>query len=188
VSDPSTLRTQRLLLRRWKGEDRAPYAAMNADPVVMEHFPAPLTRAQSDASVDRFERVWDERGLGLWAARRLDSGGFVGHVGLSPAEFDADFTPAVEVGWRLVAAEWGRGFATEGARAALASGFDQHGLAEIVSFTAESNERSWRVMERLGMRRDTDGDFDHPNVPEGHPLRRHRLYRLSSDDWARRSG
>jgi len=118
------------------------------------------------------------RGYGLWAVERKDTAGFIGYVGLWPATFPAHFTPAVEVGWRLAADQWGHGYATEAARAALAHGFDSLGLEEIVSFTSSVNVRSWRVMERLGMRRDANGDFEHPNVPEGHPLRPHILYRI----------
>ena len=173
-----TIRTDRLALRAWRDEDREPFADMNADPVVMEHFVRRLDRARSDAFVDRIATCWAERGYGLWALERTDTGEFIGYTGLWPALFDAPFTPAVEVGWRLAAAYWGRGFATEAARAAVAYGFETVRLPEIVSFTSEVNARSWRVMERLGMLRDTAGDFDHPLVPVGHPARRHRLYRF----------
>lgn len=172
-----TLRTQRLVLRAWREEDRAPLAEMSAHAVVMEHYPETWGRCRSDAFVDRIAAVWAEHGYGLWALERQDTGDFIGYTGLWPAEFEAPFTPAVEVGWRLAAAHWGQGFATEAARAARSYGFDVVGLAEIVSFTAERNVRSWRVMERLGMQREATGDFDHPRVPVGHPTRRHRLYR-----------
>ena len=176
MSAPERLVTDRLVLRRWTDADRAPFAAMNADPRVMEHFPAPLTPGQSDALADRIERGFEERGFGLWAVQ-LD-GRFVGFTGLSVAAFDAPFLPAVEVGWRLAAEAWGRGLATEAARAAVDDGFGRLALPEIVSFTARTNVRSERVMQRLGMR--LDGFFDHPGVPEGSPLRRHVLYRLSA--------
>lgn len=170
--------TERLVLRRWRDEDRDPFAALNADPEVMEHFPAPLTREQSDALVDRIEAHLDEHGWGLWAVEVRESGRFCGFTGLARATFEAHFTPAVEVGWRLARWSWGHGYATEAARAALAHGFDRLGLDEIVSFTTTTNLRSQAVMQRLGMVRDEAGDFDHPNVPEGHRLRPHVLYRL----------
>jgi RimJ/RimL family protein N-acetyltransferase len=174
------MRTSRLLLRRWRDDDRLPFAEMNADPAVMEHFPGRLTAAESDALADRIEAGFDERGYGLWAVEVIDGPPFVGFVGLAPVLFEAGFTPAVEVGWRLARPHWGQGYATEAARAALAFGFDDLGLAEIVSFTVPGNVRSRAVMERLGMRHDPGGDFDHPRIPEGHPLRRHVLYRLRS--------
>lgn len=176
MSAPHELRTARLVLRRWTAADRAPFAAMNADPKVMEHFPAPLTPEQSDAMVDRIEAGFDERGFGRWALEH--EGRFVGFAGLGDLAFDPPFEHRFEVGWRLAADAWGRGLATEAARAALADGFTRVGLPEVVSFTAATNVRSERVMQRLGMR--PDGTFDHPNVPVGSPLRRHVLYRLSA--------
>jgi RimJ/RimL family protein N-acetyltransferase len=177
------LETARLLLRRWRDANRAAFAALNADPVVMEHFPAPLTRSESDALVDRIEAGLDERGWGLWAVEVQDSHPFIGFVGLNPATFDAPFTPAVEVGWRLAREHWGRGYATEGARTALAFGFDELALDEIVSFTTHANARSRRVMERLGMRRDPADDFDNPNIAKGSPIRPHVLHRLNREFW-----
>jgi ribosomal-protein-alanine N-acetyltransferase len=177
--DSPELRTDRLLMRRWREEDLAPFAALNADPVVMEHFPSRVDRAQSDAFVvDRIEATFRERGYGLWAVEVVASGDFIGFVGLNPTNFDAHFTPAVEVGWRLAAAYWGRGYATEAARRAVAYGLEDVGLAEIVSFTATTNVRSERVMQRIGMRRDPAEDFDHPLLPAGDRLRRHLLYRI----------
>ena len=150
---------------------------MNADPVVMEYFPQPYTEERTRQFVERIRERWRELGYGLWAAERKDTGRFIGYVGLWPATFPAPFTPAVEVGWRLAADQWGHGYATEGARAALAYGFETLGLDEVVSFTSVLNVRSIRVMERLGMRRDARDDFEHPNVPDG-PLRAHVLYRI----------
>lgn len=173
----SGLSTERLILRRWRPDDREPFAAMNADPVVMEHFVAPLTRAQSDAFVDAIEASFDELGFGLWALEERSSGALLGFTGLWHQVFPAPFTPAVEVGWRLARPAWGFGYATEAARASLAYGFDEAGLDEIVSMTATTNARSIAVMERLGMTHDPADDFDHPKVPEGHRLRRHVLYR-----------
>jgi RimJ/RimL family protein N-acetyltransferase len=181
VAGVPVLQTPRLVLRAWQPADRAPFAALNADPVVMEHFPGVLSRADSDAALERFEAGWRERGYGLWAAERRDTGVLVGFVGLSEATFPAPFTPAVEVGWRLARAHWGQGLATEGARAALGHGFAVLGLQEIVSFTAQGNWRSRRVMERLRM--SFDGTFDHPALPVGHPLCRHVLYRINAAAW-----
>jgi RimJ/RimL family protein N-acetyltransferase len=180
--------TDRLRLRAWSEQDREPFARMNADPRVSEHLLAPITRADSDRMVDRIEACWRERGYGLWAVERPGTVAFIGYVGLWPATFEAHFTPAVEVGWRLAAEHWGRGFATEGARAALRYGYDVLGLDEIVSFTAVANVRSRRVMERLGMRRDEDGAFDHPVMPAGHVARPHVLYRLSRVEWEQPDG
>jgi ribosomal-protein-alanine N-acetyltransferase len=178
------MRTERLLMRRWRDSDREPFAALNADPQVMAHFPATLDRAASDAFVDRVEAGFEAGGFGLWALERLDTGEFIGVTGLSTARFQAHFTPAVEVGWRLCRQAWGHGFATEAARQALAVGFGEFGLAEIVSFTATGNAASQAVMRRLGMTRDPAEDFEHPALAPGHPLRRHVLYRLSRADFS----
>lgn len=180
------LHTDRLLLRRFRDEDRDPFAAMNADPRVMEHFVTPMDREASDAFVDRIERRRDERDYSLWAVEVLDDPAFVtsgaerfiGFVGLWDATFDAPFTPAVEVGWRLATEAWGHGYATEAAIASVDDGFARVGLDEILSFTAVDNHASRGVMERIGLVRDPDGDFDHPAVPESHPVRPHVLYRF----------
>lgn len=173
------LETERLLLRPWRPSDRAPFAALCADPGVMEFMPHVLTRGESDALADRIEAGLRERGFGLWAVELRGEIPFAGFVGLDVPRFEAAFTPCVEIGWRLARAAWGRGLATEGARAAAAFGFERAGLRELVSFTSESNRRSRRVMEKLGMVRDPAEDFDHPSLPEGDPLRRHVLYRLA---------
>jgi RimJ/RimL family protein N-acetyltransferase len=173
------LRTERLLLRRWRESYREPFAALNADPLVMRHFPAPLSREESDAFVERIEAEFRERGFGLWAIEVRTSGDFAGMVGLHVPGFEAHFTPAIEVGWRLDQRHWGRGYATEAAFAAVSFGFEQPALDEIVSFTVPANLPSRRVMEKLGMTRDPAEDFDHPRLPEGHAERRHVLYRLS---------
>ena len=144
----------------------------------MRYFPRPLTGDESNAMVDRIEREFDEHGFGLWAVEVSGQAPFIGDVGLWRPTFSAPFMPAVEIGWRLDRPFWGHGYATEAARAALADGFGRVGLEEIVSFTSPLNAPSVAVMERLGMTRDPADDFDHPNVPEGHPLRRHVLYRL----------
>lgn len=176
------LPTERLLLRRWRTEDREPFAAMNADPCVLEFLPRALTRVESDAFVDRIEAHFDQHGYGLWAVELAETATFIGFTGLSIPRFEAHFTPCVEVGWRLAADFWNHGYATEGARAALAYGFDVLRLGEIVSLTVPENVRSRRVMEKLGMRRDPADDFDHPLLPEGHRLRRHVLYRARRVD------
>jgi RimJ/RimL family protein N-acetyltransferase len=185
VVDVPELRTERLLLRGWRADDRAPFAALNADTDVMEHFVHRLTREESDAFVDRIEAAWASDGYGLWAVEPLVDypRGCVGFVGLAAPRFDAHFTPAVEVGWRLDKAVWGRGYAPEGARAALDFAFDVLGLDEVVSMTTVENRKSRRVMEKLGMTRDPADDFDHPLVPEGHPIRPHVLYRLRRSDY-----
>jgi RimJ/RimL family protein N-acetyltransferase len=172
------LRTERLVLRGWRRADREPFAALNADPVVMEHFPAPLSRAESDRMVDRIEATFAEQGLRLWAVEVVDGESFIGFVGLSSPGFEAAFTPCVEVGWRLSRAAWGQGYATEAARAAMADGFSRLDLDEIVSFTARTNVRSQAVMRRLGMTHFPADDFDHPRLATGSPLRAHVLYRL----------
>lgn len=182
----TTLQTDRLTLRRWRPEDRAPFAAVNADPRVMEHFVAPLTRAESDALVETIEAAFEQRPYGLWALQRRADGAFLGFTGLCDVGFEAPFAPAVEVGWRLAREAWGHGYATEAALASLAYGFEVVGLPEIVSFTAVANRRSARVMERIGMTRDARGDFEHPRIEVGHPLRPHVLYRIGAPPTARR--
>ncbi|WP_407940806.1 GNAT family N-acetyltransferase [Nonomuraea antri] len=182
----STLRTDRLLLRPWRPADREPFAALNADPEVMAHFPATLTRAQSDAFADASDGLITRQGWGRWALERLDTGEFIGFTGLHRPTFDAPFLPATEIAWRLSRSAWGHGYATEAATAALAFAFDRLGLDEVVSFTATVNTRSSAVMRRLGMTHDAAGDFDHPVLPPGHRLRRHVLYRLTAADWKAR--
>ena len=171
-------RTERLRLRRWQPADREPFAALNADPRVMEYFPCVLSRAESDALADRIEAHFSDHGFGLWALELAGVARFAGFVGLAWVRFESRFTPSVEIGWRLARAHWGRGYATEAAGAALAFGFERLGLDEIVSFTVPGNTRSLRLMERIGMVRDPGDDFEHPGLPAGHPLRRHVLYRL----------
>lgn len=179
-----TLTTPRLTLRPWETHDLPDFAALNADPEVMRHFPQPLSRAESDAFVDRIRLHSEAHGFGFWAVEAPGHpASFVGLVGLAAPRFQARFTPCVEIGWRLARAHWGRGYATEAASRALAYGFDVLRLPEIVAFTAVGNERSRAVMRRLGMRRDPADDFDHPNLPAGHTLQRHVLYRLSADAW-----
>ena len=181
-TSPREIRTARLLLRQWLDEDREPFAALNADPEVMRYFPSTQTRETSDRGIDKCQQDLQERGWGLWAAERLESGEFVGFIGLSIPRHPLPFMPCVEVGYRLAKAFWGCGYATEGARAALDFGFYRLALEQIVSFTALINQPSRAVMERLGMINSGE-DFDHPAIAEGSPIRRHCLYRLSRTRW-----
>ncbi|HWE84016.1 MAG TPA: GNAT family N-acetyltransferase [Terracidiphilus sp.] len=174
------IETARLTLRRWHDSDREPFARINSDPRVMEYFPAPLTRAESDGFIARIEAHFEQHGFGLWAAELSDTGTFLGYIGLSVPAFQAHFTPCVEIGWRLDAEHWGHGLATEGASAVLDYAFTQLALPEVVSLTTPANVRSISVMEKLGMTRNPADDFDHPNLPVGHPLRRHVLHRKSA--------
>ena len=173
------LTTDRLTLRRWQRSDREILAEMNADPHVMEFFPEPLGRADSDAQADRIERHIEEHGFGFWALELPGRAPFIGFAGLVTTRFSAHFTPCIEVGWRLGHAYWGQGYATEAAKRALQFGFEELGLKEIVSFTVAANRRSRAVMERIGMKHDKAGDFDHPLVPRDWPFKRHVLYRIA---------
>jgi RimJ/RimL family protein N-acetyltransferase len=173
------LRTERLVLRGWRESDLAPFAELNADPEVMRHFPALLSRAESDAFAERAAASLGEHSWGLWAVER--SGAFLGFTGLAIPRFEAHFTPAVEIGWRFARSAWGHGYATEAASAVLRFAFGELGLDEVVSFTAVRNRRSRAVMERLGMTHDPAEDFEHPALPEDSPLRRHVLYRRGAD-------
>jgi RimJ/RimL family protein N-acetyltransferase len=178
MSLPLEIASDRLRLRRWLPSDRGPFAEMNADLSVMEFFPAVLSREESDELAARIEAHFDQFGFGIWAVEIPEITPFAGFIGLSIPRFEASFTPCVEIGWRLARQYWGRGYATEGARAALAFGFETLQLDEIVSFTVPTNVRSRRVMEQLGMTHRPGDDFDHPLLPEGHALRRHVLYRI----------
>lgn len=184
MPDQFAFRTDRLHLRAWQESDRESFAAINSDPEVMQFFPSTLTPAESDGMMERIQASFSERGWGLWAVDvmkptlELPDRKFIGFVGLAIPRFDAHFTPCVEIGWRLARAAWGQGFATEAANAVIQFAFRQLNLPEIVSFTASCNKRSERVMQRLGMSHSPYDDFDHPLLPDGHPLRRHLLYRL----------
>ena len=176
----SELTTGRLKLRQWRDADLAPFATLNADPEVMRYFPSTLAQEQSDEFAGYVYETIERQGWGLWAVEVTDGPPFIGFVGLNRVSFEEHFTPAVEVGWRLDRPFWGNGYATEAAAAAVTFGLEQLHLEEIVSFTSTLNEPSIRVMRRLGMRHDAAGDFDHPRVAEGSPLRRHVLYRLAN--------
>jgi RimJ/RimL family protein N-acetyltransferase len=172
------LTTARLILRHWRNSDRAPFARINADPRVMEFMPSLLSPPESTRLADRIESHFEMYGFGLCAAELRADNSFIGYIGLSVPSFEAHFTPCVEIGWRLDSAYWDRGFATEGAREVVRYAFDVLHLPSLVSFTVPANLRSRRVMEKLGMAYNPTDDFDHPGLPEGHPLRRHVLYHL----------
>ena len=159
---------------------------MNADPLVMEYFPRTSTREQSDAFVDQIVARMEERGYGLWAVEVPGIAEFIGFIGLGPADAVLG-RPATEIGWRLAAGHWGRGYATEGASAALAHAFDALHLEEVVSYATVGNERSRRVMEKIGLTRRPEDDFDHPRVPASWSGRRHVLYRITSEEWGART-
>lgn len=178
-----TIETPRLLLRQWREDDLAPFAALNRDPEVMRFFEEPLSRERSDAWARAIAAAIDDQGWGLWALERRDTDEFIGFTGLQVPRHPLPFLPCVEVGWRLARSAWGQGFATEAGQASLAHAFGPLALDEVVSLTAVPNTPSRRVMERLGLERHEHGDFDHPAVPPGHPLRRHVLYRISAERW-----
>jgi ribosomal-protein-alanine N-acetyltransferase len=177
---PQELRTERLVLRPWLPADNVPFAALNADPGVMKYFPGTLTREESDAFIERVHDHFAQHGFGFWALGVPGVAPFIGFVGLAVPRFEAHFTPCVEIGWRIAAEYWNRGYATEAAKAGVAFGFATLGLKEIVAFTVPENVASRRVMEKLGMSHDAADDFDHPSLPVGHRLRRHVLYRINS--------
>ena len=158
-----SLATERLLLRRWKTDDREPFAELNSDPEVMRYFPRTLTSAESNSFVDRIEQGFDEHGFGLWAVEA--EGRFAGFTGLNKTSFETPMGPHVEIGWRLARWAWGHGYATEAADCVLRAAFALHRISDVYSFTTESNTRSEAVMRRIGMSRRTDLDFDHPNTP-----------------------
>ncbi len=176
------LSTPRLTLRPWRETDLDPFAAQNADPQVMEFFERTLTRAETAAAIARYTRRLASDGFGMLAIERREDRAFIGVAGIQRILFEAPFAPAVEIGWRLTPAAWGQGFATEAARAALQHGFAQHGLSEIVAIAVPANTRSLAVMERIGMKRDLDADFLHPQMPAGHRFARHCLYRIRAVD------
>lgn len=177
------LESARLVLRQWRDDDLGEFAAMSSDPQVMRYFPAPLTRLEAAALIGRIRGHFNEYGFGLWALERKDSGAFIGMTGLAQVNFDAHFTPAVEIVWRLARRHWGQGYASEAAWTCLRCAFAQLRLEQVVSFTAQSNLPSQKVMEAIGMLPDPAGNFDHPRLPKGHPLRPHVLYRIDRAHW-----
>lgn len=182
------LRGPRVLLRAWTEADLAPFAAMNADAEVMQHFPSTLTRGESDQLATRVRAHFARYGYGAWVVEIPGVTPFAGCVGLLHVGFDAHFTPAVEISWRLLRATWGQSYATEAAQCALRYGFETLHLQEVVSFTVPANLRSQAVMQRLGMHSKAEENFAHPNLPAGHPLSEHVLYRISRDAWRPSSG
>ncbi len=174
------LRTARLVLRKWRDDDLEPFAAMGADPEVMEHFPSRLTRQESDAAAARIRAHFDREGFGLWAIEVPGVAPFIGFTGLARPSFMA----VIEIGWRLARPYWGAGYASEAALASLAWGFTNVQVDGFVAFVRPGNVRSQRVMKRIGMERDLSADFDHPLIPEGHS-RLHHLYRISRETWNR---
>ncbi|MGJ4925697.1 GNAT family N-acetyltransferase [Bradyrhizobium sp. HKCCYLS2038] len=177
------IETDRLTLREWRDEDRAPFAAMSADPAVMQYLRALPTRQACDQWIDFQIKHWAEHGFGFWVVEDRASGTFLGAAGLFRIFFEAPFTPAVEIGWRLARAGWGQGFATEAARAALPFGFDKFGLDKFIAYAAPANLASQNVMRKLGMIRDAASDFDHPRIEPDSPLRRQVVYRLARAAW-----
>lgn len=171
------IETKRLILREWEDKDIELFARINQDPQVLEFLPGPLSKEESSSWVNKINESCKENEFGLWAAT-LKTGELIGYIGLNIPSFKASFTPCVEIGWRLGSAFWGKGYATEGARAVLEYGFTQLKLKEIVAFTVPANIRSIRIMEKIGMKRDLNSDFYHPNLPKDHPLSLHVLYRI----------
>ena len=177
--------TPRLILRRWRDSDRAPFAELNSDPEVMRYFPSTVDRAGSDGMIARVEKGFEALGYGLYAVEVKDGSPFIGCVGLAPVRAPNPLAPGVEIGWRLARRAWGRGYASEAARACLRLAFDRLGEDEVVSFTAVDNAPSRAVMRRIGMRHAPERDFDHPALEVGHRLRRHVLYAIRREDLTR---
>jgi RimJ/RimL family protein N-acetyltransferase len=180
---PVILETPRLLLRPWRDEDRAPFAAQSGDPRVMAFFPRPLAPAESDELLARIRAHFDRHGYGWWAVEEKGGEPLLGYVGLEHCDYPVAFAPALTIGWRLGAEHWQAGFAHEAAEAALAFAFERLGVEEVVAFTVPANLQSLALMERLGMSYDARDDFQHPHMPPGHRLRHHLLYRLSRAAW-----
>lgn len=178
-----TLTTERLILRPWRPEDLESFAKLNADPRVMEYFPSVKSYEETREEYQRIQDHFAKRGWGLWAVSLKNSQDFIGFIGLRFDDFPAPFTPAVEVGWRLVFDCWGKGYATEGAKKCLQCAFETLHVPEVVSFTPVQNARSRAVMKKIGMHRNPEDDFDNPKLPEGHRLRRHVLYRIRQQEW-----
>lgn len=174
--------TSRLKLRQWKDSDLPVFSAMNADPEVMKYYPGVLNEEQSNNMAQKFRSLIEERGWGFWAVERLEDEAFLGFVGLHEPEYDLPVTPCVEIGWRLGRKYWGNGYATEGAKASLGVAFNELNLLEVYSFTPITNRKSQAVMERIGMK-NTNNNFEHPMIPENHPLREHYLYKLVRENF-----
>ncbi len=171
--------TPRLTLRNWQQQDFKPFAILNHDPEVMKFFPKILNEEESNNAINKFIAHFEKHGFGLLAVERNDNKKFIGFIGLNIPNFTTNFTPCVEIGWRLAKEHWGQGLATEGATAILQHAFDQLKLKEIVAFTAKNNLASIAVMKKIGMKRVIDGDFPHPNLPSNHALAPHILYKIN---------
>ena len=182
-----TLRTERLVLRDWTDSDRPAFANLNGDLRVAEFLPSPLSPRESDELFEKIQSHIRAHGFGFYAVELPGEYAFIGYIGLAIPSFEAKFTPCVEIGWRLAAEHWNQGLATEGARAVAHHAFENLGIPELVSFTVPANQPSRRVMEKLGMTRDPAEDFEHPRLPEGHPLRRHVLYRLRREQFSQKA-
>lgn len=177
---PEAIHTPRLILRQWRPSDLPGWASLNADPEVRRFWPTVLNRERSDEQAHGFQRHIDQHGFGFWAVEVPGVAPFVGFTGLLHVDAGMPFAPGVEIGWRLARQHWGKGYATEGARAALADGFGRLGLSEIVSYAVLGNDASFRVMERIGMTRDAAGDLDIPGREP--PLNRIALYRIRKSE------
>lgn len=175
---PYLFTSQHLGFRRWQKADLIPFASLNADPTVMEFFPRPFTQEETRRSILYFQQTYENKGYTFFPVDELNTGNFIGCIGLLDATFPADFTPCTEIGWRLASDYWGRGYATEGAKACLHYAWENLPLTEIFSFTAILNKRSERIMQKIGMQQ--VGTFLHPKVAAGHPLQAHVLYRISA--------
>lgn len=171
------IETPRLILREWKETDRAPFARMNCDPLVMEHFPRILDEKSSGKLMDRFQKHLKEHGYGMYAIERTEDNEFVGFAGLAEVPFAASFTPAVEIAWRFDYEYWGLGYGMETGKAVLDHAFKKLDMKEVVAYTVHDNMRTIDLLERLGMTRDPDGDFDYPGMRKDHPLGHFVLYR-----------
>jgi len=183
MSKTVELRTERLLLRQWRKDDLPIFARINADPVVMEYYPGVLNEAESNAMAHKLETLISERSWGFWALELIHEKKFIGFVGLHKPAYELRVTPCVEIGWRLAKEYWGNGYATEAAEESLKFAFEVLGLNEVYSFTSVANEKSWSVMRRIGMQ-NTGANFEHPIIPENHPLREHVLYKITNQQWA----
>lgn len=177
------IETDRLILRTWREENLLPFSRLNADSRVMEYFPSTLTFDQTKSFLEMLKTRQEEDGFSFLAAELKSTGEFIGMIGLNRPRYQTPFTPCVEIGWRIAFEHWNNGYATEGATACLAYGFENLNLDEIVSFTASTNLKSQRIMEKIGMQRNPTGDFNHPNVPEGHPLSLHVLYFVKKEQF-----
>lgn len=180
------LETERLRLRQWKESDLSLFAEMNADPVVMEYYPDILSEDESNAMANKLKGLITERSWGFWAVETKEEKEFIGFVGLHKPTYDLPVTPCVEIGWRLGKEYWGKGYATEAALESLKFAFEELKLNEVYSFASVLNKRSWAVMERVKMK-NTESNFNHPIIPEGHPLREHVLYKITAEQWSKTS-